>query len=327
MISSNALSAENSGPTITVGEILVEIVSLTPGEGFSQPLPLSGPYPSGAPAIFIDQCARLDGDAGMIGSVGNDDFGKLNITRLHEDGVDTSGVSVDATLPTGSAFVRYCPDGNRDFVFNITASAAANLSWNENVAALVSRAGHIHIMGTVLMLDSAWEIIKRAVDVIKSRGGSVSLDPNIRKELVMNDAIASRFNALLQQTDLLLPSGEELLLAAREQDQQRALQALFALGIKEVVLKQGEQGATCFTCNGEVIHSAAFQVEEVDPTGAGDCFGGAYVACRRKGMAIAEALEWANAAGARNVTFRGPMEGASTTSQLQTFMQTTTRYH
>lgn len=41
----------------TIGEILVEIMALDPGHGFREPLRLEGPYPSGAPAIFIDQAA------------------------------------------------------------------------------------------------------------------------------------------------------------------------------------------------------------------------------------------------------------------------------
>ena len=39
---------------VTLGEILVEIVATEPGHGFRQPVRLVGPFPSGAPAIFID---------------------------------------------------------------------------------------------------------------------------------------------------------------------------------------------------------------------------------------------------------------------------------
>jgi sugar/nucleoside kinase (ribokinase family) len=66
-------------------------------------------------------------------------------------------------------------------------------------------------------------------------------------------------------------------------------------------------------------------VEEVDPTGAGDCFGGAYLACRRLGMPVEQALTYGCAAGARNVTRRGPMEGAGTRAELDEFIQTTKR--
>ena len=40
---------------ITIGEILVEIMATEVGDGFLEPIPLVGPFPSGAPAIFIDQ--------------------------------------------------------------------------------------------------------------------------------------------------------------------------------------------------------------------------------------------------------------------------------
>ena len=44
---------------MTMGEILVEIMAERKGQSFRAPGPLAGPYASGAPAIFIDQVARL----------------------------------------------------------------------------------------------------------------------------------------------------------------------------------------------------------------------------------------------------------------------------
>ena len=75
---------------MTIGEILVEIMATERGQSFRAPGPLVGPFPSGAPAIFIDQVARLGFPAGIIGCVGDDDFGWLNIERLKRDGVDTT---------------------------------------------------------------------------------------------------------------------------------------------------------------------------------------------------------------------------------------------
>ena len=44
---------------VTLGEILVEIMADAPGEGFRQAIALTGPFPSGAPAIYISQVARM----------------------------------------------------------------------------------------------------------------------------------------------------------------------------------------------------------------------------------------------------------------------------
>lgn len=318
------LAPDRLGPTVCVGEILVEIVATTIGDGFREAQPLVGPYPSGAPAIFIDQCGRIGGSAAMIGAVGEDDFGRVNLDRLIRDGVDVSAIAVDRAMPTGSAFVRYRADGSRDFVYNIATSAAARFGWTDAVEDLVVRAGHLHVMGSALSMPNAWEMIDRAAKRIKARGGSVSLDPNLRKELRYDDATEAQFARLVAMSDLLLPSGEELERAAGVAGEAAAVARLLDLGVTEIVLKRGADGATCFRRDGRT-DAFAFGVEEVDPTGAGDCFGGAYLACRRLGMPVEQALTYGCAAGARNVTRRGPMEGAGTRAELDEFIQTTKR--
>lgn len=322
----NPLAPNHLGPTVCIGEILAEIVATTDGDGFKNPQPLIGPYPSGAPAIFIDQCGRMGGSAAMIGTVGDDDFGRMNTDRLARDGVDVSAISIHSTLPTGTAFVRYQNDGSRDFVFNMWTSAAGSLTWTPAVEDVIARAGHLHVMGTLLGHDHIWQMNERAALLIKARGGTVSLDPNQRKELTKDTD--GRFAKMIAQTDLLLPSGDELFLAANgvpEMGEADAIHAIFGQGVCEIVLKRGDVGATCFQSNGTVTNASAFIVKEVDPTGAGDCFGGAYVAARRLGISVADALTYACAAGARNVTMRGPMEGAGTRSQLDHVIANTPR--
>jgi len=320
-----ALAPEALGPTITVGEILVEIMATTVGAGFLEAQTLTGPYPSGAPAIFIDQVARMGGAAGIVASVGDDDFGRLNVDRLQHDGVDVSAIAVAEGWPTGSAFVRYRPDGARDFVFNIARSAAGRIGLTPAARDLVRRAGHVHVMGTALSIPGAREVILHAIETVHNRGGSVSLDPNLRKELLTDDGALESFNQVLAAADLLLPSGEELFTAAGLNDEAAAVAKLLEGGIGEIVLKRGEQGASFFDHDRQRVDCPAFAVDEIDPTGAGDCFGAAYLTCRRKGMAPDAALLHANAAGARNVTRLGPMEGVSTLAELTAFISETPR--
>jgi sugar/nucleoside kinase (ribokinase family) len=92
---------------LTIGEILVEIMATERGDGFLEPITLLGPFPSGAPAIFIDQAARFGQPAAIIACVGDDDFGRVNLNRFRRGGVDVSGVRIDREVATGSAFVPY----------------------------------------------------------------------------------------------------------------------------------------------------------------------------------------------------------------------------
>ena len=321
----NGIAPEALGPTITVGEILVEIMATTTGSGFLEAQPLTGPYPSGAPAIFIDQVARLGGKAGIIAGVGNDDFGRLNIDRLQRDGVDVSAVSISDDLPTGSAFVRYRADGGRGFVFNIKHSAAGRIEMTPAAEDLIRGAGHIHVMGSAFVIPGAADVIEAAIHSVRSRGGSVSLDPNVRKELLDSDKISGHFSSVLEVADLLLPSGEELFAATGLNDEPSAVTKLLDLGVGEVVLKRGKDGASFFGHGATRIDCSAFIVEEIDPTGAGDCFGAAYLTSRRLGFSPEEALVRASAAGARNVTRQGPMEGVSTAAELTAFIAATPR--
>ena len=104
---------------ITMGEMIVEIMRATVDEPLDRAGTFKGPYPSGAPAIFIDTVARLGHGAKIIGGVGDDDFGKCLLTRLEGDGVDVSDVIVNDRISTGCAFVTYFEDGSRKFIFHI----------------------------------------------------------------------------------------------------------------------------------------------------------------------------------------------------------------
>ncbi|HET7412993.1 MAG TPA: PfkB family carbohydrate kinase [Pararhizobium sp.] len=109
---------------ITAGELLVEFVSHEAGCGLERLATYTGPYPSGAPAIFIDQAARMGARTAIYGGVGKDGFGKALLERLEQDGVDTSHVAIAEGRSTGTAFVSYFKDGSRVFIFHLAGTAA-----------------------------------------------------------------------------------------------------------------------------------------------------------------------------------------------------------
>ena len=300
---------------VTLGEVLVEIVAADKGHGFRQPVRLDGPFPSGAPAIFIDQVAKLGQPCGLIGCVGDDDFGWLNVTRLRDDGVDTSAIEVRPGEATGSAFVRYREDGERDFVFNIKGSAAGHVHLTDNASRMLEESGHLHISGSSLFSPRMVDIANRAVATVKANGGTVSFDPNLRPEVVSGPEIVADFRGILRCTDIFLPSGHELTLLTEANNPAEAIREILNMGVSEVVVKRGAKGASHYDATGELT-APGYAAEEVDPTGAGDCFGATFVTCRLQGRSAAESLDYANAAGALAVSAKGPMEGTSNFSQL-----------
>lgn len=305
---------------VTIGEILVEIMATRVGQTFRAPGLFAGPYPSGAPAIFADQAARVGASVAMVGCVGEDDFGTLNIERLAASGADVRAIRRVPGATTGIAFVTYREDGGRDFVFTIAESAAARLRAEQLDPGTFRGCRYLHVMGSSLFSPEIAAAVRRGVELAKAAGAKVSFDPNIRKELLARPEVGATVEAVLGATDLLLPSEADLEHLRPGLPEDEAAASLLADGREAVLLKRGARGSVYYGAGGLRVETPAFAAEEVDPTGAGDCFGGTFVACLTLGVPLERALLLANAAGALAVGRKGPMEGNSTMAELDAFL-------
>ncbi|MGW7486709.1 sugar kinase [Streptomyces sp. NPDC054786] len=90
---------------------------------------------------------------------------------------------------------------------------------------------------------------------------------------------------------------------------------LLDLGVGEIVVKLGAEGATAFTHGGS-LHRPATPVRAVDAVGAGDAFVAGYLSALLDGEELAGCLERAVTAGAFAVASPGDWEGAPTRSEL-----------
>ena len=122
------------------------------------------------------------------------------------------------------------------------------------------------------------------------------------------DIIIRICKPVLESTKILLPSGEEAEMLAGVKGEIEACQKLLDMGPKIVVLKQGKEGCTIFSHETrDEIKVPGFKADEMDPTGAGDSFGGAFIVGYLAGWDLEKAARFANAVGAKKVEFFGPM--------------------
>jgi len=305
---------------VTFGELLVEFVATRIGQTFDVPGTFEGPFPSGAPAIFADQAARQGRSVEIVGCVGRDAFGEAIIHRLAEDGVSTGSITQSSERPTGSAFVAYRADGERQFVFNIALSAAGLLDAGSIQPEIFETCRWLHIMGSSLYNREAILTARAAVAEAQRRGCRISFDPNIRPELIRSPEVIEALWEALEACDLFLPSEADLRFFHPVLSQDEAIAKLFERpSLEAVVLKLGTAGSSYFDRT-QRIDVRAFDVTEIDPTGAGDCFCGTFLTCLVCGLPIEQVLVRANAAGALAVLRRGPMEGNSSRSELDEFI-------
>ena len=307
----------------SIGELLVEFVCAERNGHHRRAGSYSGPYASGAPGIFIDQAARVGGRCIFMGAIGDDPFGNVILQRLQVDGVDTSLIAVVPNVPTGSAFVSYNDDGSRDFVFNISHSAASQLvADGAAVKKLIDfGTGIIHVSGSVLSGTEMREKVMNVCRALHKRGTAISFDPNIRKELVNDPTYFDAVSELIDICTYFLPSEEDADILFPNEEIIDFSKKLFTRNVEFIVLKRGSNGSIGIRRGGENHSLEAHQVEVVDPTGAGDCFCATFVTLISSGkFTFKDSLQYANAAGALAVTKVGPMEGNSSLPQIESLL-------
>ncbi|WP_304509305.1 sugar kinase [Anaerotignum sp.] len=292
---------------ITVGEILAEILAEKKDQDFFEPGgTLLGPFPSGAPAIAIDQAAKMGVKTTIIAKVGADDFGLLNKKRLQSSGVDISNIIETAENTTGNAFVTYLSDGSRKFIFHFKHAACGELGPDDIDESIIKNSKILHIMGcSVTGSPSMCSAIMKTIKTAKKYNVKISFDPNIRPELLTGET-SDYFNEILESCDYLLTGKSELVKLFGEY--QKNLLKLLQKKDRIIVIKDGSRGTEVYTRT-EAFKVDTFPTIEVDPTGAGDCFDGTFLALICEGHDIKFASKYGNAAGALAVSKRGPMEG------------------
>lgn len=304
---------------LTIGEALVEVMRTGLDQPLDQPGPFSGPYPSGAPFIFAVQAARLGLKTAAIGSVGADAFGDCLLNQLRADGVSTQGIRRHNDQPTGVAFVSYQADGSRSFVFSL--GAGGHLKTDMLLPELFDGLRCFHIMGSTLSMSAeVLAVCRLALHMALDAGALISFDPNLRPELLPPNEARVAFADFLSAADILLPTVEELLALSGADTVQDAIARLLAQRPERlIVVTRGAAGCTVYSAEGQV-DAPGYTAEEIDPTGAGDCFDAGFLSELLSGTPPADSARLANACGALAVGAKGPMSGAKSRAEVERFM-------
>ena len=295
---------------VTMGELLVEIMRPKEDIPLYESDYFRGPFPSGAPGIFISTAARLGHSTAIISGVGNDDFGENIMRRLKHDGVDVSRVIIPEDGHTGIAFVTYFADGGRKFLFYMDNSPCVKAKAPENFAGFEDTK-YFHIMGCSLMADVnfAREIIK-TMNMMKSHGVKMSFDPNVRLEMLKDKSVLDMLHEVFRSSSILMPGVSELKMFTGKNDINEAIESVFTNPALEVlVLKNGSKGSSIYTRKGLEVEQPIYKVVQEDATGAGDSYDAAFICGLAEGKTLSEAAKMGAAAGALNAAAFGPMEG------------------
>lgn len=231
-----------------------------------------------------------EAETDFVTAFGNDPFSDQQRDFMAGRGIGTAASPCLPGLRPGLYAITLDAAGERSFSYWRSDSAARRLA-DDRDALRVSLAGRdlIHVSGITLAIltPEARAVLRDELALARKGGALVAFDPNWRPALWPGPEAAQRaMTELLSICDIALPSWPDEGLLFGDRTPEDACKRLLALGVREVALKLGPQGALVVAQDqaGQII-PARRDVAPRDTTGAGDGFNGAYLAARLAGHA------------------------------------------
>jgi 2-dehydro-3-deoxygluconokinase len=308
MVAATAHDDAASTPQIlALGEAMVEFNCTGQGGGR---LYLQGF--GGDTSNFAIAAARQGGRVGCLGALGDDANGRMLRALWDAEGVDHRDVRSDAAAYTAIYFVTHGERGH-EFSFFRQGSAASRMRPDELPRERIASARVLHLSGITLAIsDSACDTAYAAVDMARAAGVQLSFDTNLRLKLWPLARARALISDLIGRSDICLPSLDDLQVLTGLSDADAIADHCLRLGARTVALKLGAAGALVADAH-QRHRISPHPCRCVDATGAGDTFGGAFVARRLAGDGLLEAGRYAAVAAALSTQGYGavaPIPGA-----------------
>jgi 2-dehydro-3-deoxygluconokinase len=305
---------------VTIGEVLVALIAQG-GVPLADATTLER-HVVGAEANVAVGLARLGRRVAFVGRVGADGFGTAAVRRLRGEGVDVTCLTVDPAAPTGLLIRELRAPGPSEVVYHRAGSAGSRVGPAdvEAAAGLIASARWLHLTGiTPAISDTAAAAVRRAVELAREGGLTISLDLNLRRKLWSDETAAPVLRELARDADVVLGGPDEIqVVTAADVDDPAALAAaLLELGPRLAVIKLGADGALGLARDGAAVHRPGLSIPAVrDPVGAGDAFCAGFIAAQLEGVPLERALDEANACGAAAVVAVGDLTGLPDQTEL-----------
>lgn len=282
-----------NGPDILAfGEPMVEFNQTGEGDGR---LYLQGF--GGDTSNFAVAAARQGASVGYLSALGDDPYGRLLRSLWDREGVDHASVVTDASAFTAIYFVTHGERGH-EFHFFRAGSAASRMQPADLPLARIAAAKVLHLSGISLAISaSACDTAFAAIDAARAAGVRVSFDTNLRLKLWPLARARAVMTDVMRRCDICLPSYDDVTALTGLTEPDAIADRCLTLGARVVALKLGAEGALVASA-AERHRIAPHPCRPVDATGAGDTFGGAFVARLVAGDGLRDAGRYAAAAAA-----------------------------
>jgi ribokinase len=254
--------------------------------------------------------SRLGYPVAIVACVGSDSFGEQLRDGLNEAGVDSTAVST-VEGPSGVALITTSPHGENNIVVVPGANEHLGPALVEKATPILARAGML-----LAQLEVPLDTVDYLAQFAERNNIPLILDPAPARDLPLG---------LLRRLSWITPNETEIQELLRRKvsnygDYCAAAESLLSCGTKNVLLKIGERGALVAEGNGLKKMVAAFSVDAVDTTAAGDAFNAGFAVGLMRGMDSFESARFAAAVAAISVTRPGAQPSMPVLHEVEQFI-------
>ncbi len=249
--------------------------------------------PGGQVASAMVTCAHLGLRVKYIGTVGDDERGRVQIASLRDTGINLDDVEIRPGCPNQTAYILIDRStGERTVLWRRDDSLRLEPDSITPEKITCARLLHIDAHDT--------PAVESAARIARQHSIPVTVDV---------DTIYHGFERVLPLADYLIGSSEFPSQWTSERDPFKALELLQnEYGMRVAAMTLGAHGSLARS-GGRFVYSPAFVVNCIDTTGAGDVFHGAFCYSVLQGMPLRDALDFSNAMAALNCTALGARGG------------------
>ncbi|MER9135981.1 5-dehydro-2-deoxygluconokinase [Mesorhizobium sp. M0830] len=270
----------------------------------------------GCPANISVGTARLGLRSALLTRVGDEQMGRFIREQLTREGVNVDGLKTDKERLTALVLLSVEDEGVSPMIFYRSDCADMALAEEDIDEAFISSARAVVVTGTHFSRPNSDAAQRKAIRIMKAKGGKVVFDIDYRPNLwglaghaegferyVKSDRVSAQLKTVLPDCDLIVGTEEEIMIASGADDCLSALKAIRSLSSATIVLKRGAMG--CIVYDGPIsddledgVVGKGFPIEIYNVLGAGDAFMSGFLRGWLGGEDHATAATWANACGA-----------------------------
>ncbi len=258
----------------------------------------------GPVATALVTLARMNYQTAFIGKIGSDFNGQFVIEQFAEEGVNTSGIIIDNTMPTNQAFI---------WIDKKSGKKSIVLNGNLYRPVLEDEINFDHVNSIKYLLvdgrDTAGTF--KAINWAKNLGAKIVLDAGSPR---------TSTEELLKSVDYPIVSQSFCHNYLKTRDYQKGVKKLLAYGVTAAVITCGADGCYGGDKSG-IYYQEPFNIDVVDTTGAGDVFHGAFITGLLRNWGLPKILKFASATAALKCTKLGGREGIPDFSTVKSYLK------